>query len=202
MPGVPPAVDLRSDHGRFPHSEIKEGYWLTFAPGFPVLKTAPRFSLRPRADRSPFILEPSACWIWEGPKQGLLLLHSGTQYFKKDDNGVFSNLLLREWNPTGRASPDGLAMSNTVMPFCLIRPITRPRMHWRRRNSARNCEQLFSISGMETCHGARASSRSDRIMSGYRRSEKWPAGCRTPVAHTGGAAVTAEVELGFPAGAG
>jgi alpha-mannosidase len=28
---------------------------------------------------------------------GLLLLHAGTQYFNRDNGGVFSNLLMREW---------------------------------------------------------------------------------------------------------
>jgi alpha-mannosidase len=32
-----------------------------------------------------------------GKDAGLLLLHPGTQYFKRDNDGVFSNLVMRDW---------------------------------------------------------------------------------------------------------
>jgi hypothetical protein len=32
-----------------------------------------------------------------GPDTGLLVLHPGTQYFKRDADGVVSNLIMREW---------------------------------------------------------------------------------------------------------
>jgi hypothetical protein len=32
-----------------------------------------------------------------GKESGLLVLHPGTQYFKRDDDGMFSNLVMREW---------------------------------------------------------------------------------------------------------
>ena len=91
---VPPAVDKLED-GRWPE-EVKEGYWLDFAPGF-----APSRILRDYA----FAIEPTSKSAYhaltltdlEGEEAGLLVLHAGTQYFKKNEGGVFSNLLIREW---------------------------------------------------------------------------------------------------------
>src|SRR5579875_2717126 len=96
LTAVPPAVDQVED-GRFP-LEIKEGYWIDFAPNF-----APRRILRDYA----FAIEPTAKSAFhaltlmdlEDEQGGLLVLHAGTQYFKRNDvsEGIFSNLLMREW---------------------------------------------------------------------------------------------------------
>jgi Glycosyl hydrolases family 38 C-terminal domain/Glycosyl hydrolases family 38 C-terminal beta sandwich domain len=93
---VPPAVD-RVENGRFP-LEIKEGYWIDFAPNL-----APKQILRDYA----FAIEATAKSAFhaltlvdlEGAEGGLLVLHAGTQYFKVNDvgEGIFSNLLMREW---------------------------------------------------------------------------------------------------------
>lgn len=93
---VPPAVD-RTEAGRLP-LEVKEGYWIDFSPNL-----TPTRILRDYA----FAIEPTTKYAFaaltlmdlEDNEGGLLVLHAGTQYFKRNDvsEGVFSNLLMREW---------------------------------------------------------------------------------------------------------
>ena len=76
--------------------EIKEGYWLSFTPAF-----EPRSVIRD----FPFGIEATekryghALTFLDlvGDEAGILLLHPGTQYFKRRDDGTVSNLLVREW---------------------------------------------------------------------------------------------------------
>ncbi len=92
---IPPALDTRGADGRFP-VEIKEGYWLSFAPNFQtsaVLRDFP-FGVEPTSQRE-FHALTFADLVGGG--NGLLLLHPGTQYFKWDTEGIFSNLVMREW---------------------------------------------------------------------------------------------------------
>ncbi|MEK7404575.1 MAG: glycoside hydrolase family 38 C-terminal domain-containing protein [Acidobacteriota bacterium] len=92
---APPALDAPEAEGRLP-LEIKEGYWLCFAPGFEpasVLRDF-AFAIEPTAERRFHALTLVDFLLSEG---GLLLLHAGTQYFWREDTGVFSNLLMREW---------------------------------------------------------------------------------------------------------
>ena len=92
---IPPAPDALGADGRFP-AEIKQGYWLTFAPGFQPTTLVRDF---------PLGIEPTERQIFQartfvdliGKDAGLLLLHPGTQYFKRDSEGVYSNLIMREW---------------------------------------------------------------------------------------------------------
>jgi hypothetical protein len=92
---VPPAVDATNEEGRFSH-EIKEGYWHSFAPSF-----QPSSVLRDFA----FAIETTSKDAFEAltlvdlldPEGGFLLLHAGTQYFTRDEKGIFSNLVMREW---------------------------------------------------------------------------------------------------------
>jgi alpha-mannosidase len=92
---IPPANDtLGADH-RFP-AEIQQGYWLTFAPGFhpaSVIRDFP-LGIEP-SERAYFQGRTYVDLVGEGT--GLLVLHPGTQYFKRDTEGVFSNLIMREW---------------------------------------------------------------------------------------------------------
>ena len=92
---IPPAPDAVGADHRFP-AEIQEGYWLSFAPGFPATTVIRDF---------PLGIEPSARPNFQartfvdlvGPEAGLLVLHPGTQYFKREADGGFSNLIMREW---------------------------------------------------------------------------------------------------------
>jgi alpha-mannosidase len=92
---IPPAPDTLGPDNRFP-AEIKQGYWLTFAPGFQPASVVRDF---------PLGIEPTERQVFQartfvdlvGKDAGLLVLHPGTQYFKRESDGVFSNLVMREW---------------------------------------------------------------------------------------------------------
>jgi alpha-mannosidase len=92
---VPPPTDKFEANGGFP-SRIKEGYWLTLAPGFEVTSVVRDF---------PLGVEPTTHGAFQaltfldllGKECGLLVLHAGTQYFNRTADGIFSNLLMREW---------------------------------------------------------------------------------------------------------
>ena len=95
LPEIPPPPDKKEKHGGFP-VRIKEGYWLTFAPGFELGTVVRDFPLgvEPTTHDS---LQGLTFLDLVGKECGLLVLHAGTQYFNRDADGVFSNLLLREW---------------------------------------------------------------------------------------------------------
>jgi alpha-mannosidase len=84
-----------------PHSDatpanIKEGYWLSLRPRFPVTEVLRDF---------PFGVEETKNATFHaltfvdlvGKDGGLLVLHPGTQFFRRDEQGVVSNLVMREW---------------------------------------------------------------------------------------------------------
>jgi hypothetical protein len=88
LAGVPPHSDAAP-------ADIKEGYWFSFAPAFQPTNVVRDF---------PFGIEPTQKSAFHsltfvdlvGKDLGLLVLHLGTQWFRKDDRG-FSNLVMREW---------------------------------------------------------------------------------------------------------
>lgn len=91
---APPALDKKeADAWTF------EGYWLDFSPGF---------DLRNVYRDVPFGVEASVKDTLHGfsfidmvgDDRALMLVHSGTQYFKWKDGKVLSNLLMRHCNPT------------------------------------------------------------------------------------------------------
>ncbi|HXW15121.1 MAG TPA: glycoside hydrolase family 38 C-terminal domain-containing protein [Terriglobia bacterium] len=92
---IPPAPDALDAENRFP-ADIQNGYWLSFAPAFSPTSVIRDF---------PLGIEPSARQTFQGrtfvdlvgPDTGLLVLHPGTQYFRREADGIFSNLLMREW---------------------------------------------------------------------------------------------------------
>ena len=92
---VPPPPDALDANNRFP-VEIKEGYWLSFAPGFQPASVIRDF---------PFGIEPTQHPSFQaltfvdlvGEDSGLLVWHAGTQYFKRNESGVIANLVMREW---------------------------------------------------------------------------------------------------------
>jgi hypothetical protein len=84
-----------------PHSDaqpanIKEGYWLSLHPVFPVTEVLRDF---------PFGIEETNKRTFHaltfvdllGQDGGLLVLHLGTQFFRRDEQGVVGNLVMREW---------------------------------------------------------------------------------------------------------
>lgn len=93
---IPPALDAAPDKGpRFP-IRIQEGYWLKFAPGFEVTSVVRDYPFGVEATQADGFHALTFADLM-GKDRGLLFLHAGNQYFKRDSSGVFSNLLIREW---------------------------------------------------------------------------------------------------------
>jgi alpha-mannosidase len=86
---IPPATDVRP-------ADIKEGYWLSFAPAFEPTTVLRDFPLAIEATTNKDFHALTFVDFCE-KNDGLLLLHPGTQWFKRDDNGIISNLIMREW---------------------------------------------------------------------------------------------------------
>jgi alpha-mannosidase len=86
---VPPHPDVSAP-------DIKEGYWLSFVPGFPVGKVIRDFPFGVEETKNPaFHALTFADLI--GADRGLLVLHAGTQWFERKAGGRISNLVMREW---------------------------------------------------------------------------------------------------------
>jgi hypothetical protein len=92
---VPPLPDKLTEGGRFP-VEITNGYWLSFTPGFAATTVVRDFPLGIEATREAAFHALTFVDL-AGEEQGLLLLHPGTQYFKRTAEGRLSNLVMREW---------------------------------------------------------------------------------------------------------
>ncbi|MDD2764791.1 MAG: glycoside hydrolase family 38 C-terminal domain-containing protein, partial [Opitutaceae bacterium] len=94
---VPPAMTPERVNGWQPPLHIPDGYWLSFASAFKPAAVIRDF---------PFGVEPCGKDAIDalnfldliGPRGGLLLVHSGAQYFKRSGDVVFSNLAMREWH--------------------------------------------------------------------------------------------------------
>lgn len=94
---VPPATTPERLNGWQPPLHITDGYWFSFASAFKPTAVIRDF---------PFGVEP--CGKDEidalnfidviGPQGGLLVVHSGTQYFRRSEDVVFSNLAMRDWH--------------------------------------------------------------------------------------------------------
>jgi alpha-mannosidase len=92
---IPPAPDALGADGRFP-ADIQQGYWLTFAPGFAPTSVIRDFPLGIEPTERPYFQARTFVDL-VGPDAGLLVVHPGTQYFKREAGGVFANLIMREW---------------------------------------------------------------------------------------------------------
>jgi alpha-mannosidase len=92
---VPPLPDIPAGGGRFP-VEITNGYWLSFTPGFAATSVVRDFPLGIEPTRQSAFHALTFVDL-AGEEQGLLLLHPGTQYFKRTADGRLSNLVMREW---------------------------------------------------------------------------------------------------------
>jgi alpha-mannosidase len=84
-----------------PHSDvsppdIKEGYWFSLVPGFPVTRVLRDFPFGVEETKKPALHALTFVDLL-GPDRGLLVLHAGTQYFRREDSGKVSNLVMREW---------------------------------------------------------------------------------------------------------
>lgn len=84
-----------------PHSDvsppdIKEGYWVSFVPGSPVTKVLRDFPFGVEETKQPAFHALTFVDLI-GRDRGLLVLHAGTQYFRREASGALSNLVMREW---------------------------------------------------------------------------------------------------------
>ena len=84
-----------------PHSDtsppdIKEGYWISLVPGFPVTRLLRDFPFGVEETKNPAFHALTFVDLI-GENRGLLVLHAGTQYFQREAAGKVSNLVMREW---------------------------------------------------------------------------------------------------------
>ncbi len=86
---VPPRPDVSPP-------DIKEGYWLSFVPGFPVAKVLRDYPFGVEETKNPAYHALTFVDL-VGAGRGLLVLHAGTQYFQREASGRVSNLVMREW---------------------------------------------------------------------------------------------------------
>ena len=86
---VPPHPDIAP-------ADIKEGYWLSFVPGFPVTRTVRDFPFGVEETNNPAFHGLTFVDL-VGADRGLLVLHPGTQWFEREPSGRLKNLLMREW---------------------------------------------------------------------------------------------------------
>ena len=89
---VPPKPDAAP-------ADIKEGYWLSLLPGFPVVKVLRDFPFGVEETKNPAFHALTFVDLL-GHDLGLLVLHMGTQYFRREESGAVSNLVMREWEST------------------------------------------------------------------------------------------------------
>ena len=92
---IPPPPDIFDHKDHFP-TDIKEGYWLTFIPNFEAAATIRDFPLGIEETKLP-VFQGRTFIDLAGSDSGLLVLHPGTQYFKRDADGTIANLVMREW---------------------------------------------------------------------------------------------------------
>ena len=76
--------------------DMNTGYWLSFTPAFEIASVVRDYPLAVEAtEKNAFHALTFADLL--GQDIGLLLLHSGTQWFVRDEKGAVGNLLMREW---------------------------------------------------------------------------------------------------------
>jgi hypothetical protein len=86
---LPPHSDVRP-------ADIKEGYWFSMVPGFPVQHFIRDYPFG--VDETKKAAFPALTFVdLLGKDQGLLVLHAGTQFFRREPSGAVSNLVMREW---------------------------------------------------------------------------------------------------------
>ena len=93
---VPPLLDQHDKHWPWFKKAIGNGYWLDFKPAFDVRKVMRDYPLGIEETRRN-AFHALTFMDLEGKDGGLLVLHPGTQYFKRQPDGTLRNLLVREW---------------------------------------------------------------------------------------------------------
>lgn len=94
---VPPGTDEGKINGWQFTLDIVEGYWLAFASAFKPTAVIRDFPFGVEETKKDAV--DSLTFVdLVGPQGGLLVVHGGTQYFKRSEDVVFSNLAIREWH--------------------------------------------------------------------------------------------------------
>ena len=97
FPDLPPKVGEAKINGwQFP-LEITEGYWLELVPGFAVDQVLRDYPFGAEPTAKPAFTALTWLDLLAADGSGLLVVHSGTQYFKRRADGSFANLVVREW---------------------------------------------------------------------------------------------------------
>ena len=97
FPDLPPKTGEAKINGwQFP-LEIHEGYWLEFVPAFAVASVLRDYPFGAEPCRKQVVDALSWLDLLAEDGSGLMLIHSGTQYFKRRPSGGFANLVVREW---------------------------------------------------------------------------------------------------------
>ena len=94
---VPPAPTKERVNVWQPPLHIADGYWFSFASAFKptaVIRDFP-FGVEPCGKDA---IDTQTFLDLIGPQGGLMVVHSGTQYFKRSDEVFFSNLAMRDWH--------------------------------------------------------------------------------------------------------
>jgi alpha-mannosidase len=94
LTAVPPAVDDFPE-GRA-QRDINNGYWLAFAPAFSADDVYRDFPLGVEKTQHARLHGLTFADL-VSEDRGLLIIHSGCQYFRKESDGTWSNLVMREW---------------------------------------------------------------------------------------------------------
>jgi hypothetical protein len=194
----PPATDPQKN-GRA-ERDIQEGYWLVFAPAFTPVSIYRDFPLgmeKTTYDR----LHGLTFADLAGTDQGLLIIHSGTQYFKRESDSAWSNLLIREWESqfTGEYGfPDYAEYRHVLLPH-------GPDFDdAKRARASMEFDHRLRVAVGHAASGNLPVSKSfvrvspDNVqVSTFRKKER--SGYELRLIETAGKAVTARIELGFAA---
>ena len=77
--------------------EIEDGYWFVFAPGFVPAEIRRDYPFGVESCVKDVVDALTFLDLMQPDGSGLLLLHGGTQYFKRLQDGTLANLVVREW---------------------------------------------------------------------------------------------------------
>jgi alpha-mannosidase len=80
----------------WPPANIQVGYWYSFQPNFAVKRVLRDFPFGIEETKKPAFHALTFADLL-GDNGGLLVLHPGTQWFRKEEGGGFGNLVMREW---------------------------------------------------------------------------------------------------------
>jgi alpha-mannosidase len=136
-----------------------------------------------------------------GADQGLLIIHSGCQYFRKESDGTWSNLLMREWESVF----SGEYGFTNYAEFTHALLAHGPDMDDAQRSRvAVEFDSKFltavSISNTATLPAKKSFVRvspDNVLLSAFRKCSE--SGYELRILETAGKETTAKVELGFPA---